>query len=113
MILVEGSFTPGFSDLIWGASQVLIFPSQMSERIGPVRCRPLGTPVTWYATAVAESAHGTSEQPLQAENWLDVMGASLAPKSTVRAVICSMPPPDPIAPYVTVTPLSSAYLDCH
>ena len=38
-------------------------------------------------TAVAESAHGIWTQPLQAVNWSDVSGASLAPKSTVRAVI--------------------------
>jgi hypothetical protein len=41
---------------------------------------------------------------LQAEAWSGVKGASLAPKSTVRALICAIPPPEPIAPYVIVTP---------
>ncbi len=38
-------------------------------------------------------------QPLQAENWSGLSGASLAPKSTSRAVIEAIPPPDPIALY--------------
>src|SRR5512133_1818701 len=53
-------------------------------------------------TEVAESTHGSWTQPLQAENWSGVNGASLAPKSTVRFVICAMPPPLPIGPYVTL-----------
>ena len=47
-------------------------------------------------TDVADSAHGIWTQPLQAANWSGVSGASLAPKSTVRAVIAAMPPPEPI-----------------
>ena len=50
-------------------------------------------------TDVAESAHGIWTQPLQAVNWSGVSGASLAPKSTVRAVIAAMPPPEPIGLY--------------
>ena len=34
---------------------------------------------------VDDSAHGIWTQPLQASNWSGVSGASLAPKSTVRA----------------------------
>src|ERR687888_556373 len=48
---------------------------------------------------VAESAHGIWTQPLQASNWSGVSGASLAPKSTVRAVMAAMPPPEPIGEY--------------
>ena len=45
---------------------------------------------------VEDSTHGIWTQPLQAANWSGVSGASLAPKSTVRAVIAAMPPPEPI-----------------
>ena len=45
---------------------------------------------------VAESAHGIWTQPLHALNWSGVSGASEAPKSTWRAVIASMPAPEPI-----------------
>ena len=50
-------------------------------------------------TAVAESAHGIWTQPLQAVNWSADIGASLAPKSTVRAVIAAMPAPEPTPLY--------------
>jgi len=49
---------------------------------------------------VAESAHGIWTTPTPsltaALNWSGVSGASDAPKSTVRAVIAAMPPPEPI-----------------
>ena len=48
---------------------------------------------------VADRAHGICRQPLQALNWSGVSGASLAPKSTVRAVIAATPPPEPIGLY--------------
>jgi len=35
---------------------------------------------------------------LHAENWSFVSGASLAPKSTVRAVIAAIPAPEPTGP---------------
>ncbi len=45
-----------------------------------------------------DSAQGIWTQPLQAAIWSGVSGASEAPKSTVRAVIAAMPPPEPIEP---------------
>ena len=45
---------------------------------------------------VPARAHGTWTQPLHAVAWSDVSGASLAPKSTVRAVIAAIPFPEPI-----------------
>ena len=42
------------------------------------------------------SMTGIWTQPLQAFAWSTVSGASLAPKSTVRAVIWAMPAPEPI-----------------
>ncbi len=41
----------------------------------------------------------------QAAAWLDVSGASEAPKSTVLAVICEIPAPEPTEPYVTLVPV--------
>ena len=60
------------------------------------------------AIDVAESAHGIWAQPLQALNWSGVSGASLAPKSTVRFVMALIPPPEPIGPYVTLTPYAAS-----
>ena len=48
-------------------------------------------------TDVAENAHGIWAHPWHAEAWSRVIGASLAPKSTVRAEICAMPAPLPMA----------------
>ena len=48
-----------------------------------------------YMIEVAASAHGIWTHPLHAENWSELIGASEAPKSTVRAVICAMPAPEP------------------
>ena len=48
---------------------------------------------------MAPSAQGICSQPLQAVNWSEVSGASLAPKSTVRDVIDVIPAPEPTALY--------------
>src|SRR5690348_2582100 len=53
---------------------------------------------------VAESAHGIWTHPRHAAAWSAVRGASEAPKSTLRDVICAMPAPEPTAPYVTWKP---------
>src|SRR5579875_2759573 len=47
-------------------------------------------------------------QPWQAASWAAVSGASEAPKSTARALICSIPAPEPTAPYFTLTPVCLA-----
>ena len=57
-----------------------------------------------YGIDVAESAHGTTRQPLHALSWSLDRGASEAPKSTVRAVIAEMPPPEPTGEYVMLMP---------
>src|SRR6476620_12462434 len=53
---------------------------------------------------VADSAHGMCTQLLQALACSGVSGASEAPKSTVRAVICAIPGPAPTAAYLTGIP---------
>src|SRR5438445_9332687 len=98
VIAVLGMVLPLFSFLIAGASQVLIFPRKMSASTLPLRRIRFGPPSRRYGIEVADSAHGIWTQLLQAANWSGVSGASLAPKSTVRFVICAMPPPEPMGP---------------
>src|SRR5512132_4418433 len=68
---------------------------------GPVSFRPRPRVLASYERVVADSAHGTWTQPLHAAAWSGLSGASDAPKSTVRAVIAWMPPPEPIGLYDT------------
>ena len=96
-----------------GSFQVVIVPRYMSAITGPVSRSGLVSPGRLYETVVAASAQGTWTHSLQASPWSGVSGASLAPMSTVRAVICSMPPPLPIALYATVTPFAAEYGLCH
>lgn len=67
----------------------------MSETTGPLSLRS----VTLARLTV------TTSEPMTAGNWNSLAfsrlasetGASVAPKSTVRLVICVTPPPEPIA----------------
>ncbi len=59
------------------------------------------------------SAHGIWMQPLQAWNWLGVIGASLAPKSTVPPCIPAIPPLEPIDPYVILIPYAEFTAGIH
>src|SRR6516165_8591334 len=52
----------------------------------------------------APSAQGIWMQRLQPAACDGVSGASEAPKSTVRALICAIPAPDPTPAYVTLSP---------
>jgi hypothetical protein len=84
--------------VIAGSFHDLIVPRNMPARIEPVSFRCFGASGTLYGIDVPASAHGTWKQPLQAVCWSGDSGASLAPKSTVRFVICWIPPPLPIGP---------------
>src|SRR5215831_5465637 len=95
---VEGRLTPGFSCAILGSFQDVMLPRKMSDSTAPVSFRLFGTPFALYVTTVAPSAQGICRQLLHAVAWSVVSGASLAPKSTVRPVIASTPPPEPTAP---------------
>src|SRR5512135_3560091 len=70
-------------------------------------CAP--TPGMLTTGDVAVRAHGIWAQPLQPSPWLFVIGASLAPKSTVRWLIAWIPPPEPIAEYWSE---SRPYIGC-
>ena len=52
-------------------------------------------------------------QPLQAVSWSGESGASEAPKSTVRAVICAIPAPEPVAVYVMLIPSALSTAGIH
>src|SRR5215467_14390470 len=67
------------------------------------------TPGMLKPRPVAERAHGIWTQPLQALDCSGVSGASEAPKSTVRAVICAIPVPEPTAEYLTLVPPLDSY----
>src|ERR1700761_3724812 len=54
---------------------------------------------------VADSAHGIVTQPPHSPACSGVIGASEAPKSTVRAPICLIPSPDPTGLYFTGVPV--------
>src|SRR5712691_713428 len=113
VIGVLGIVFPLFSFLIAGSSHVLILPRKMSARTFPLKRILFGPPSSRYGIDVAERAQGIWTQPLQAAAWSGVSGASLAPKSTVRLVICAMPPPEPIGPYVTLMPYAASTFGIH
>ena len=58
VICVLGRFTPGFSDLIAGAFQVVILPEKMSAIIGPSSFSPVFIPGRLYETVIAPNATG-------------------------------------------------------
>src|SRR5919198_4698271 len=108
-----GRLLPMLSFLIAGSSHFRIFPRKMLARTPPVRCRWFGSESPRYAIDVADSAQGIWTQPLHAANCSGVSGASLAPKSTVRLMICWIPPPEPIGPYVTLRPKAESTFGIH
>src|SRR5262245_40675003 len=85
----------------------------MFASTGPFRTSRLPTPGTLYITDIPASAHGMTTQPLQAVSWSGDSGASDAPKSTVRAVICAMPAPDPVPEYVSLIPRALSTAGIH
>ena len=52
-------------------------------------------------------------QPLQAVSSSGERGASEAPKSTVRAVICAIPAPEPVGEYVMLIPSALSTAGIH
>src|SRR5712691_1106683 len=76
----------------------------MFARTVPDSRRRVLRPGMLYGIDIPASAQGITTQLLHAVSWSGERGASEAPKSTVRAVIWAMPPPDPIALYVILIP---------
>ena len=54
-------------------------------------------PIPLSAQGIWMHSSAGDEPALHASAWLGVSGASDAPKSTVRAVICAIPAPEPTA----------------
>src|SRR5262245_42386426 len=76
---------------------------KISASTGPLRFSLL-TPGTLKPTPVADSAHGIVTHPLHSAACSEVIGASDAPKSTVRFAICLIPSPEPTGAYLMLVP---------
>src|SRR5437764_11080565 len=87
--------------------QVLILPAKMPATVSGESLR-LATPERLYSTAMPPPDQGTvvTWPPLATAPCSSVadIGTSEAPKSTVPAVNCWMPAPEPTPWYVTVAP---------
>ena len=87
--------------------QVLILPAKMPATVSGESLR-LATPERLYSTAMPPPDQGTvvTWPPLATAPCSSVadIGTSEAPKSTVPAVNCCMPAPEPTPWYVTVAP---------
>src|SRR5215470_13299956 len=80
---------------------------------GPERRSRPPIPGKLYGTDRPASAHGMTTQPLQAASWSGESGASEAPKSTERAVICAIPAPEPVGVYVMWIPRALSTAGIH
>ena len=93
---VEGRVAEGFSFLIAGSSQVLISPRKILASVGPSNTRSPGLTPSMFTTGTMPPitiGHCTRPAALRSSGF---SGLSVAPKVTVRALICLMPPPEPI-----------------
>ena len=99
VMFAAGSLTPGLSFAIAGSFQVLILPRKMSAIVGAVELQ-----ARLDALDVVGDGHGAEHRRdvhrlalrLAAVISSSVIAASVAPKSTVPAVNCAMPPPEPM-----------------
>ena len=91
-----GGFAPGLTSLMRASFHFVILPKKTSARMSGVK-RSLGLPGKLYVATTAPITVGTwNSSPGAAFNCSSVIGPSVAPKSTVRAVIWRMPPPLPM-----------------
>ena len=97
VIFRSGKLHFGLSALSFGSFQFEISPRKMPASVAGVkRTTQLPIPGRLYGTEIAESAHGIWTQPPHFVVWSGDIGASEAPKSTVRAVIAAIPAPEPV-----------------
>ena len=93
---LEGSFAVAFSFLIAGSSQDLILPAKMAARVGPsITSSPGATPSMFTTGTMPPITIGNWTRPFLVSSS-PFNGASVAPKVTVFASICLMPPPEPM-----------------
>src|SRR5581483_2296859 len=95
---VDGSEAPLLSVLMAASSHFLMVPAKMPASVSADSLRSL-SPLTWYSMAMPPADHGMcSTGPplaLAAVSSSGFMTASDAPKSTVPALNCVMPAPEP------------------
>src|SRR4051812_35184856 len=94
----SGRFAPGLSAAIRWAFHFLMSPEKMPASVGPSSRRRLLRPGMLYGIDVPPSAHGIWTQLLHDANCAALIGASLAPKSTVRPITAARPAPEPTGP---------------
>ena len=95
-IACDGSLMPGFSLAMAGSSHFLILPRKILASVGPSITRSPGfTPSTLMTGTMPPITIGNWARP-NSSSSLPGSGASDAPKVTVLALICLMPPPEPI-----------------
>src|SRR4051795_12469873 len=94
----SGRFAPGLSAVIRWAFHFLMSPEKMPASVGPSRRRRLLRPGMLYGIDVPPRAHGIWTQLLHDANCAPLIGASLAPKSTVRPITAASPAPEPTGP---------------
>ena len=93
---VSGSFTPGFSLATAGSFQVLMVPMNSLASVSPSSVRsPAFMPSRFTTGTMPPMIIGHWTRPASLRSF-SVSGASVAPKVTVLALICLMPPPEPI-----------------
>jgi hypothetical protein len=92
-----GSAAPALSAATRGSFHFVTLPRKMSASTSPVRLSE-ARPGTLYVTATAPSTVGmcSTRPPLAFASSASLIGASLAPKSTVCSESWRMPPPEPI-----------------
>ncbi|KAG0920620.1 hypothetical protein G6F31_020648 [Rhizopus arrhizus] len=96
MMSAEGSLRAGFRALMALSSHFLILPRKMSASTGPDSFSlPGSTPSTLTTDTVPPITAGNCSRPFFSRSAA-FMGSSEAPKSTVLAMICCWPPPEPI-----------------
>ena len=94
-IAAFGRVTPGFREVMFASFQFVMVPRKMSPRTWPVRFNPDGIPGRLYAAVTAPIVSGIWRSPGARDRSVAFSGASLAPKSTVFAVIWEIPAPLP------------------
>jgi hypothetical protein len=91
-----GSFTEALSLAIAGSFQVLISPMKILASVGPSRVTsPCLMPSIFTTGTTPPSTVGNWTRPAFCSSSA-FSGMSVAPKVTVLAWICLMPPPEPI-----------------
>ena len=79
-----------------GSFQALTSPMKSLARVGPSRViSPALTPSRFTTGTMPPMIIGHWTRPAASRSF-SVSGASVAPKVTVLALICLMPPPEPI-----------------